>query len=53
MTWLLVDADRDDKRVRGPFKTGEAAGAVRRELERSGYYAENGNLCIVPEEEED
>lgn len=48
MAWFLVDHDRDDLQVRGPFETAEAAGAVRRELERSdGYYSEHGNLWVV------
>lgn len=46
----LVDHDRDDKIVRGPYVTDEAAAAVRRELENHDpYYSEEGNLWIVNE----
>jgi hypothetical protein len=51
--WYLVDHDRDDKIVRGPYDSASVAGAVRRELERDGYYAEEGNLWIVSDAYDD
>lgn len=46
--WYVVDHDRDDEIVRGPYAEATTAGAVRAELERSDdYYRESGNLWIV------
>ena len=44
--WYVVDHDRDDEIVRGPYLDATTAGAVRTELERR-QYADKGNLWIV------
>jgi hypothetical protein len=43
--WYLVDHGHGDKIVRGPYDSASTASAIRRELERAGYF---GNLWIVP-----
>jgi hypothetical protein len=50
MKWFLVDHDKDDKKVRGPYDHSETAAAVRAELEANHeYYRDYGNLWIVSE----
>lgn len=49
--WYIVDHDREDAIVRGPYADGTVAGAVRAELERTGPYRGKGNLWIVPADE--
>ena len=44
--WYVADHDANDKIVRGPYETSEAAAAVRREMERDAYWAER-NLWIM------
>jgi hypothetical protein len=35
MPWFVTDHDQDDRRIRGPFETPEAAAVARREIERN------------------
>lgn len=47
--WIIVDREKDDDPiVRGPFPSGEIAGAVRAEMERHAPWNARGNLWIVP-----
>ncbi len=47
--WYVVDHDKDDAVVRGPYEGATEAWSVRRELERRGrgHYSNYGNLWIV------
>ena len=47
--WFVVDHDRDDLKLHGPYVLSETAAAVRREMERLPPYDEDGNLWIVSE----
>jgi|GEM_PF-6930112 len=45
--WFVVDHDRDDLKLHGPFVSSETAAAVRGGMERLPPYDEDGNLWIV------
>lgn len=45
--WYVVDHERDDRILRGPYGSGETAAAVRTEMERHPQWSHH-NLWVVP-----
>lgn len=45
--WYVVDHERNDERLRGPFKNAETAGAIRSYME-SGRPNASWNLWVIP-----